>query len=163
MATRRNIAARIDEILEQADQFQDGNLSLDKYVDLTSTTVQNNIGQSILAGTPLYPSGSGEVSLAKADSLSTARVLWIAKEVIQNGTTGQALLSGSLTLTTSQWDNVTGQSGGLTPGSNYYLSAVEAGKLSTSIPTESGEVVAKLGVAHSSTLFIFDLEKLIVL
>jgi hypothetical protein len=54
-------------------------------------------------------------------------------------------------LTTAQWDEVTGASGGLTAGAVYYLSATSLGGLTATAPTGSGTFVAQVGVALNDT------------
>ncbi len=63
---------------------------------------------------------------------------------------------GLVELTTSQWDVVTTQSGGLTVGSVYYLSDddfEDAGHLSIT----PGGNIAQIGVALSSTIMLVGL------
>lgn len=64
---------------------------------------------------------------------------------------GEVQFSGSMILTTAQWDEVTGQAGGLTPGAPYYLD-VTPGKLTTTPPATG--VVRLVGVASSTTVMV---------
>lgn len=57
---------------------------------------------------------------------------------------------GVVTLTTAEWDSVTGGSGGLTPGARYYLDT--AGKITTTAPTAPGTFVTPIGRAITSTI-----------
>ncbi len=64
---------------------------------------------------------------------------------------------GPLTLTADQWDEITGDEGGLVRGVPYFLSATFAGKLTTRAPYTDGDDTfdAPVGVALSpTTLFI---------
>lgn len=66
--------------------------------------------------------------------------------------------NGPLTLTTTQWDAVvTGESGGLTPGSSYYASAAAAGKLVTAPPSATGSYIVLIGTALSATTLIINI------
>jgi hypothetical protein len=60
-------------------------------------------------------------------------------------------VDGFLTATTGQWDAVTGQTGGLTPGALYYLSVATAGKLTLTATETVGEFVERVGKAVSTT------------
>lgn len=55
-------------------------------------------------------------------------------------------IDGWLTLTAAQWDAVTGDSGGLIPGAEYFVDSTP-GTLTTTPPTSSGSVVASVGHA----------------
>ena len=129
------------------------------------TTVQNETGGALVFGTPVFATAiADEVAKADADALATAKVLGlIADASIADGAAGQALTDGRLSGSTAQWDVVTGQTGGLTPGSKYYLSAGTAGQLTTTPPTADGHVVAPLGTAKSTTEFEISIGTRIVL
>jgi hypothetical protein len=57
--------------------------------------------------------------------------------------------AGTVTLTTTQWDLVTGQTGGLTPGSPYYLSFGfdDLGHLTKIVVSDVGRFVVLAGIA----------------
>ncbi len=57
--------------------------------------------------------------------------------------------AGTVTLTTAQWDLVTGGSGGLTPGSPYYLSFGfnDLGHLTKVVVSDAGRFVVLAGIA----------------
>ncbi len=61
---------------------------------------------------------------------------------------------GLLTLTTLQWDAVTGDSGGLTLGNTYYPSAITPGEITNVRPSGVGQFVTKIGVAVSDTTML---------
>lgn len=74
---------------------------------------------------------------------------------IQNGTAAVALDGEVVELTTGQWDAVTGQSGGLTPGQPYWLAAVTRGHVVVSTaPVATGTFQILVGVANSSTAML---------
>jgi hypothetical protein len=79
-----------------------------------------------------------------ADTTANARGLYN----VVNGV-GMFQASGPLTLTTAEWDAVTGQSGGLTPGSFYFLGT--GGDITTTAPVASGSFSAIVGYAESAT------------
>ena len=59
---------------------------------------------------------------------------------ISNGLSGVIATGGPLTASTAQWDAITGQVGGLTPNTRYYLDPTTAGKLTITAPITAGQV-----------------------
>lgn len=128
-------------------------------------TVNNETGSPLVIGTPVYQTAvANEVERADADALATAKVLGLVADVsIADGASGAVLTDGRISATTGQWDAVTGQVGGLTAGSRYYLSAGTAGQMSTTVPSADGHVVAPLGTAKSTTEFEVSIGNRVVL
>lgn len=112
-------------------------------------TLSRTFDSATSAGEAVYASGAGTVELAQADAQSTIRVAGLALEDVGTGNTGNLLADGVLTLNTTQWDAVTGQTGGLTPGSNYFLSEATAGALTVNAPSTG--FVVRVGHALSDT------------
>lgn len=98
----------------------------------------------------MYPAG---VRRANATSVSRSVVLGIV--TVGNTPTNavRAQADGSVTLSTAQWDAVTGGSGGLTPGATYFLD-VAAGKLTTTPPSAPGTSLVSIGAALSPETFV---------
>lgn len=73
-----------------------------------------------------------------------------------DGTTAVVQTTGIVNqLTTGQWDLVTGGSGGLVRGAVYYLSLAVNGRITTTRPSTTGQLVSRVGVAlNGSTLLI---------
>lgn len=116
--------------------------------------VTNETGGSLVIGTPVYQTGvANEVAKAHGNAVSTAKVLGLLMQTLADAASGYALTDGRMTATTAEWDAVTGQTGGLTPGANYYLDPTTAGMLTTTAPTADGHVVAPVGQAKSTTDF----------
>lgn len=105
-------------------------------------------------GTPLYQTASSEevglVDKARANATGTASVAGLAAGVGNTGDNCHTQFAGPLTLTTAQWDAVTGGSGGLTPGAPYYLSAATAGRITATAPSAGGQFVTQVGIAMSA-------------
>lgn len=113
--------------------------------------VNDNAG-AIVIGTPVYTSGSGSVDKAKADALATVEVLGLVRDAsIAATVSGNIQTDGVLSATTGQWDAITGQTGGLTVGAVYFLSAASAGQLTVTAPSAVGHFVARVGKAISET------------
>jgi|SRR5580765_4559778 len=122
-----------------------------------STVVQaaNGSVSPIVAGAPVYITGSGTVSAAQANALGTSGVLGVTNGLVAPAGTGGVVVTGPLVLTTAQWDAVvTGESGGLTAGTLYFLDPAVAGKLTATAPSTPGQVVTLIGRAIAPTTLI---------
>lgn len=101
--------------------------------------------------TTVQGAGADVASFGQFDS--TAQQLSIADGVVKsvNGD-GTVVVqeSGVLTLTTDEWDDVTGASGGLTLGRSYYL-PFSGAPLSGAPPTFPGSYVSRVGVGLNAT------------
>jgi hypothetical protein len=75
----------------------------------------------------------------------------VADISIATTASGNILVDGVLTATTAQWDAVAGTTGGLTPGTVYFLGAATAGTLTSTAPSTTGQFVVRVGRAISST------------
>jgi hypothetical protein len=128
-------------------------------------TVNNETGGVLVKCTPVYQTATADqVDKAQGNAIATARVLGLLVEDIADEFSGSLLTDGRLVATTTEWDAVTDQVGGLTPGAKYYLSAATAGKLSTSLPADvEGNVVAPVGLAKSTTVMEVSIGTRIVL
>jgi hypothetical protein len=120
-------------------------------IDLSNSVPKNNdTGNTIPIGTPVIAS-SGNAILAQADAQSTIRVAGLAAETANDNTSFDVIADGILTATTTQWDIVTGQIGGLSEGLDYFLSEAVAGELTVNAPDAQGEFVLRVGFALSPT------------
>lgn len=132
----------------QIEQLQAG----DK-LDL-GDTINRVFNSAATIGEPVYAVSATNVDSAQADAQGTIRVVGLTLSITLNATdAGDILVDGILTATTTQWDAVTGQSGGLTPNANYFLDPSAPGKLTTVAPTTAGQFVVRIGYALSTTEF----------
>jgi hypothetical protein len=145
-------------------QLQSGD---DINVPFTGTnTIQRLNGEtgSISKGRVCYISAGNTMRLAQANALATSNVeALVYAASIANGASGQFATDGLLTATTGEWDAITGQTGGLTPGATYFLSAATAGGLTVTAPTTQGQCVVQIGTAHSATDLMIDIETEVLL
>lgn len=119
-------------------------------VDVVAMT--NDEASSIAIGQAVYANSSGNVNLAQADAAGTVEVLGlVSEETITAAASGDIQTDGVIAATEAQWDTVTGQTGGLTPGSVYFLDAGSAGGLTTTAPSTAGQYVVRVGRAISAT------------
>lgn len=114
-------------------------------------TLTNDNAGTVSPGMVVYIKSNGHVDLAKADSGGTAQGFGLAQASILTTASGVIQYRGNLVLTTSQWDTVAGTSGGLTPGTLYYLSDATAGKITSTAPSTSGHIDQLIGEALSAT------------
>ena len=134
-------------------------------LDVGADTYQNIFTSTAIPGQPVYADSNTSVQLAQANASVTSKVVGIAKEGVTLGNPGPVVHDGLIELSTSLWDNVTGQSGGLTLGSTYYLSDVTAGMLlvQTNLATiGQGETVVPIGQAISDTEMLIKLRRTIL-
>lgn len=116
----------------------------------SASSLTNAQGSTINIGQAVYSNASGTVALARSDAIGTTYVVGLVGDTtIANGAAGNVVTTGVLTATTGQWDAVTGQSGGLTTNSMYWLSGGTAGSIVATAPT-SGHL-APVGLAISTT------------
>jgi hypothetical protein len=103
-------------------------------------------------GQPVYAVASNGVALSVAtDSAKVNPVGLVSSDIIESGGgSGNIQTQGILTGTFSQWQYATGMSGGLLPGSTYYLSNT-LGKLTPYAPLEDGSYIVAVGKALSTT------------
>lgn len=131
-------------------------------VDVSSLT--NSLASSVPICTPVYISGSNACLPARANAAAAAEIAGLVRDAsIGTGAAGIVQTDGILNATTAQWDAVTGGTGGLTPGAVYFLSASTAGRITTTAPTATGEYVARVGRAFSSTALDISIEVPILL
>lgn len=106
---------------------------------------------NLIAGMQVYVSALGVVKRAQANASGTARVCGTVVDAsIAPSASGTIQLSAAVTLTTAQWDAVTGGSGGLSAGT-YYLDPTTPGQITAVAPSASGNFICVLGDALSAT------------
>jgi len=101
-------------------------------------------------GRPLYLNGSA-YAFAKADIEATAEVSALISRVIDSNKF-EVCLGGEVS---SVGANLIVGGGFLTPGEVYFLSASEAGKISTTPPSVVGQISKPVGIARTTTALDF--------
>lgn len=114
------------------------------------TLINDNAG-TLSAGMIAYLKSNGNIDKANAVAAATGHGIGIVEADILTGAAGSVKRAGYLTLTTAQWDAVAGTTGGLTPGTPYYLSDATAGKLTATPPVTATHVSARCLIAISAT------------
>lgn len=117
----------------------------------------NGTGGTLLPGQVVYMAASDQAALAQANNSITSRGVGMVLALIDSSV-AYVQCVGNISLPTGQWDALTGETGGLTPGAVYYLSPTTAGALTATAPSSSGQFVLKVLLAISSTSakLIFD-------
>jgi hypothetical protein len=112
-------------------------------------TLPNGDAVSLVPGMPVW----NDIAMFKrgnATLLTSSMIVGLV--VVGNTSTNPvtAVTTGNLTLTTAQWDAVTGAVGGLIPGLLYFL-GLAPGTLTTTAPTLDGQCVTQIGEALTTT------------
>lgn len=116
-------------------------------------TLQNVDTVTITKGQPVYLFGNGTIKLARANGWPQTVVLGLARASIAPTASGEIQQHGILEATTTEWDAVTGQTGGLTPTTAYFLDKNTAGMMNVNAPVAQYNYVMPLGYAVSLTRF----------
>jgi len=101
--------------------------------------------------TPL--SLGGQVGPASAGSILGASTSGLAVTPGVAGGPVNIRFSGLVTLTTDEWDAITGEVGGLSVGP-YYVSDSVSGQITFTRPTTPGHFVTQIGLALSPADFL---------
>ena len=124
----------------------------------TNTAVSNSEATALAIGMPVYSFATGAVKKALANAFATSGVAGLMFDVSTAAAgTGQMATSGDLSATTAQWDAVTGQTGGLTFNSVYFLDPTTSGKITVTPPTTVGQNLVRIGRAISTTTLSIDI------
>lgn len=117
-----------------------------------NTTGTNNEASTIAKLSAVYSDGSGTFRKANANAEATSKPQGILAVATNVAAGGNMVTAGEVVGTTTEWDAITGQTGGLTINANYFLDNVTAGKITTSVPS-SGFLV-QMGRATSTTTLL---------
>ena len=115
---------------------------------LVSYTLQAD--SNIAPGMALYINNSGNIERAIANAASTSSVAGLSTTVSILGGGCQYKMEGLLELT--DWTDATEDGAStLSPGSFYYVSSSNAGKITATAPSGAGNFVVQVGFAQSTT------------
>jgi hypothetical protein len=122
-----------------------------------AVVVTNENASTIQIAQAVYQTTTtGGVNLAEANASSTSQAIGLVlSTTIATTASGNMQIAGPFTATTAQWDAVvTGESGGLTPGTAYWLDPATAGNLTATPPSTPTQFDTYVGIAQSSTVMI---------
>ena len=162
MATKIPLVLGTDGNIQQ---LQNGDSIIVATANTDVYALTNAEASAVVIGAPVYVFGADQFKKAQANASAPSKAWGMVYDSpnIANGASGQVATDGIVTATTTQWDAVTGQTGGLTPGSDYFLDAATSGKMTTTPPTTIGQYVVKLGKALSTTKFDLSVDSPILL
>jgi len=150
-ASQTDISSTINVRLSEVESLVaelDGRL--DAVEDTTVSTHSAVADENIAIGQLLYMKSTGHVGLARANSATTRKVTGLAVDSASSGHAVKYSADGKLTL--ADWTAVAGTSA-LSPGADYFLSADNAGSITTAAPTAAGVYVVRVGTALSVSIF----------
>lgn len=112
---------------------------------------------SLPIGTPVYTSATDAVKRAQANAKTTGKVAGLVNDTsIAAAAIGNVAQSGIVVATTAQWDAVAGTTGGLVPNTYYFLDPATPGRLTSTPPTTTGQVLTLVGLSISATALEVD-------
>jgi hypothetical protein len=130
----------------------------------TTFEATNANAGTIVIGTPVYVSAASSVDEAMADAAATKDVVGLVADTnIATTATGNIQSGGLFEATTGEWDAVTGGTGGLTAGTQYFVDPDTAGLLTDTAPTTTDDFVCAVGIALSTTEMIIAIHQTVKL
>ena len=107
----------------------------------------------LVPGSPVYVTATTRFELAQADDVPQTRAIGLSLFATAVGFPATVQTQDIVTLTTVQWDAVTGDTGGLTASRIYYLDQLTLGMITLTIPvfaTPSSRYNTRIGIAINS-------------
>lgn len=118
----------------------------------TNRSYQNGDTFTMTKGTPVYLTG-GTIVRAARGTLGERRVIALFNGDMALPPDGAGLfcVEGSMEATVSEWQAITGEAGGLVPGSRYFLDFEDVGKLYRSpvMPVSGTDTLYVVAVGYS--------------
>lgn len=105
----------------------------------------------IQAGQPIIIDDVGNAKYTIATN--NAGVIAFCTEEVLPAESGIFQVDGILSLTKDQWDNITGDTGGLRPGKIYFLDDSDVSKITRTAPSTTGHYIVRLGIAINKINF----------
>lgn len=136
----------------QIQQIQSGDTLNASVQEADVIALTNATTGAVVFGRAVYVSAANSFSLAQANASATKLVVGLVKDAtVAANAVGNVHTDGALVGSAAAWDIVTGQTGGLTSGATYYLSAAAAGGITATPPTTTGQYLVPIGIALSAT------------
>lgn len=114
---------------------------------------------TLTLGQPVYLKANGS-GFALADANGAAPLYDVIGLVVDT-VAAKCQRAGTMTLITSQWDAQTGETGGLTPLVEYFLSGT-VGKITKTRPATTGDHVKRVGIALNTTDMLVEVRHLVI-
>ncbi len=152
---------------EDWDQVVAEVIALQNEIDsIRFLSAPNAAAATLTVGQPVYLKANG-TGFALADANGVAPLYDVIGLLATGDASGghngtvKCQRAGTLTLTTAQWDAQTGQSGGLTPLVEYFLSGT-VGKITKTRPATTGDHVKRVGIALNITDMLVEVRHLVI-
>ena len=145
------------------EQLQAGDVIAGGASNALNLATHSSVAAAITKGSPCRYSSAGKVQMARADALANARVLGLAQAGVAADTDLFLTTFGLVTMTTAEWDVLTGGAGGLTAGALYFLDPATVGGITLTAPTTVGECVVELGLSLANTEMLLAIKAPILL
>ena len=152
MATRKPLVI----ISGQVQQLPAGDDISGAVATLTTTLTNSNAG-AITIGQVVYVDGAGSCDLAQANASATAKGLGLVADASIASAASGAIQYGGI-LTSADWTNVIGSTN-LTAGAEYFVDPSNAGQLTATAPTTTGQFVTYVGRAISTTALLIEVSR----
>lgn len=110
--------------------------------------------ETVLAGQVVYAKSNAHLALAQANAAVQTKSLGLALFDTSAGSPLTVQTQDIVTLTTAQWDTVTGETGGLTSGAVYYLSTAVLGQITVTAAVADPPNIrfnSRIGLAITAT------------
>ncbi len=124
-------------------------------IDTQPDTINRTYTSLAVAGEVVYVDSAASVDLAQANADGTSTPLGVTQANVAAAAVGVVVIDGTLTLTTGQWDAVTGLVGGLVAGDRYYMSPDLPGNMlpqsAIGAALTAGEYCVRVGQACDTT------------
>lgn len=98
-------------------------------IDTQPDTIDRTFTVLTIPGQVVYVDGAASVDLAQANADATSTPIGLAQAGVAAAAVGVVVIDGTLTLSTAEWDAVTGLAGGLVEGDRYYMSPDDPGDI----------------------------------
>jgi hypothetical protein len=149
MALKKVIVLGADGNLQQ---LQSGDTVSGLLASQTTTSLTNGEATAVTVGMCVYVSAANTALKARANAAGTSKAFGLVGDsTVAASATANIVTDGIVTATTTQWDALTGQTGGLTAGGDYWLSSTLAGGLTATPVVTTGQYSVYVGRAISTT------------
>lgn len=105
--------------------------------------------------------GFGGFIPARANSFATAAAVGLLLQNTPPSVSGVVQMTGMIGASVQSWNVVANTNQGLIPGSEYWLSAAIAGRITRTPPDRPGEFLCKIGRAISAQIMFLQIEPII--
>ncbi len=157
MAARKPLVINAGQI----QQLQSGD-TLDG-IEASLVTLTNNNAGTAAPGMAVYSDAADGYDLGQADAIGTSEIIGLVTASTIAAAEGQVQSDGIVSLTTGEWDAVTGETGGLTFNQIYWLDPDTPGKLTETPTSTVTELVVRVGKGLSTTEMLVAIQPPILL